>query len=604
MKKRKKDSSELAKPGIKRLLQLSAEKPFLLIAAIIFSSFAGVLMFAPYFTVYKVIEEVAYNYGEIGDENIKTIIMWVVYGVIAMAGGIICMCLGGICSHAAAFKILYGLRINLTQKLTALPMGFHVKHTTGEIRKILELNVEKIEQWIAHSLPDYVSGIVGFFVIIGLLFSYNVWLALIFVVVVIAGVIVTSRFSVTKKGVDPIKQYQTALEKINSSSVQYVRGMSAVKIFNHSAESFKTLNEDINNYADYSLKYCYSFRPVMTILLSLLKGIGLFILPASALILMQNPTSLEFALSVTMFLMVASGIVASIFKIVGVGYVVKEISGGVERIDMIFNAESLIEPHIDKKPNSFDVSFKNVSFSYNPNSEKVINALQDVSFTAKEGSVTALVGPSGGGKSTCAMLIPRFWDVVQGEICLGNVNIKDIKQESLNNYVSCVLQDSFLFYDTIYENIKAGVSNATLDDIIRVSKAAQCHDFIMAMQNGYDTVIGEGGIYLSGGEEQRINIARAMLKNSPILVLDEATAFADSENEMLLYKAIKELIKDKTVIMIAHRLSTIMNADNIVVIDKGVILENGKHDKLLQNKGMYSQLYNAYIQNTEWTVSK
>lgn len=592
------------KTGIARLLEISAQKTNLLAVAIVCSIMSGVLQFVPFYSAFKAIEEVALHYGALSQQNIYTIMMWVFIGVGCMAGGYLFMYAGSMCSHTAAFKILYGLRMNLAKKLTELPLGFHAEHTTGEIRKILELNVEKIEQWIAHSLPDYVSGLVGFFVIIGLMFSVNVWLALTFFVVIIIGVIIASRFSAGEKGMESIRTYQTSLERINSSTVQYVNGMPAVKVFNRSADSFQSLKSDIENYRDYSIEYTKSFRPIYTILLALIKGIALFILPVSTLILTQNPTSLEFALSVAMFLILSPGIVAPVFKVVGIGTVVKDISGGVERMDMIFNAEPLTEPEKDTLPKAMDITFEDVKFSYNEEVENPIYALQGVSFKAEEKKITALVGASGGGKSTCAQLIPRFWDINHGTISIGGVNIKDIKQDTLNNLVSFVFQDSFLFFDTIRENIRAGVTGASEEQIVAAAKAAQCHEFISKLPDGYDTLIGAGGIFLSGGEEQRINIARAILKNSPILVLDEATAFADPENEALLYEAIRSLMKHKTVIMIAHRLSTIVGADQIVVIDGGKVAQQGTHAELLAAGGEYSDLYAAYIKNTEWYISE
>jgi ATP-binding cassette subfamily B protein len=508
------------------------------------------------------------------------------------------------CSHIAAFNILYGLRMGLAKKLTELPLGFHAEHSTGKIRKILEFNVEKVENWIAHALPDYISGIIGFFVVLILLFGVSVWLSLVFLVVVVTGVFVATRFSAGEKGMENIRQYQSALERINSSAVQYVKGMPAVKVFGRSAESFQTLKEDIYHYQNWAIKHTEAFRPVYSILLSLIKGIALFVLPVGTLLLKSNPTSVSYALSICMFLILAPGIVAPIFKVVGASQIVKDITGGVERVDMIFNTKPLSEPDTPKTPASYDVRFSGVKFSYNEESENPVYALKNISFTAKEGEITALVGPSGGGKSTCAQLIPRFWDTAHGAITIGGVDVKNIRQDDLNNIVSFVFQDCFLFFDTIRENIRGGKQDATEEEIIAAAKAAQCHEFITALPDGYDTLIGEGGIYLSGGEEQRVNIARAILKDSPVLVLDEATAFADPENEALLYRAIKSLIKNKTVIMIAHRLSTIVSANKIVVIDDGQVAQQGSHDDLVRAGGLYEELYKAYTTSAQWTVSK
>jgi ATP-binding cassette subfamily B protein len=595
--------SKTTKRGIVRLLEISAQKPRHLFFAVIFSSISGVLQFMPYFSAFKVIEIAAVNHGALNEGNIRLIMAWVITGVACIGGGFVFMYAGSMCSHIAAFKILYGLRMNLAKKLTELPFGFHSENSTGKIRKILELNVENIEQWIAHALPDFIAGIVGFFVILVMLFGVNVWLTLVFLLVVFVGVFIATRYSAGEQGMERIRQYQHSLERVNASAVQYVNGMPAVKIFNRSAESFQTFKKDIYDCQDYSIKHTKDFRPIFTILSSLLKGIALFILPVGILLLKTNPTSLHYALSICMFLILAPGIVAPIYKVVGIGSVVKRIAGGVERIDMIFNTQPLSEPETSEVPKSYDVRFSDVRFSYNTKDESPIFAVDGVSFNAEEGKITALVGPSGGGKSTIAQLIPRFWDLEHGEISIGGVNIKQIKMDDLNTIVSFVFQDCFLFFDTIRENIRGGRTDATEEEIIAAAKVAQCHDFITALPDGYDTLIGEGGIYLSGGEEQRINIVRAILKNAPVLVLDEATAFADSENEVLLYRAIKSLIQNKTVIMIAHRLSTVVDADKIIVIDNGKILEEGTHTSLVNAGGLYSELYVAYTKSAEWTIS-
>jgi ATP-binding cassette subfamily B protein len=494
--------------------------------------------------------------------------------------------------------------MNLAKKLTELPLGFHAENSTGKIRKILEFNVEKIEQWIAHALPDYISGLVGFFVILIMLVGVNIWLTLVFLAVVFAGVFIATKYSTGEKGMENIRHYQESLERINASTVQYVNGMPAVKIFNRSSETFQALKKNIYDYQDFAIKYTQDFRPVFTILSSLIKGVALFILPVGTLLLKSNPTSLHYAISICMFLILAPGITTPIYKVVGIGGVVKDIAVGVERIDMIFNTQPLSEPETTEFPKTFDVHFSDVKFSYNAEDENPVFAVDGVSFNAEEGKITALVGPSGGGKTTIAQLIPRFWDIEHGEIRIGGVNIKEIKMEDLHTIVSFVFQDCFLFFDTIRENIRGGKTDATEEEIIAAAEAAQCHGFISALPDGYDTLIGEGGIYLSGGEEQRINIARAILKNAPVLILDEATAFADSENEALLYRAIQSLIQNKTVIMIAHRLSTIVKADKIIVIDNGKIFEEGTHDSLAHAGGLYSELYAAYTRSAEWTVSE
>jgi ATP-binding cassette subfamily B protein len=399
------------------------------------------------------------------------------------------------------------------------------------------------------------------------------------------------------------KAYFDALERIHASAVQYVRGIPVVKIFGQTVHSFRRFNKDLYEYRDLAMSFCDKFENGMAIFTVVLNSFLTFVLPVGLLMLSREPDNMALALVYLFFIIMVPGASAPLYKLTMLASGTREIFEGVSRLDRIYSQEPVREPNSPKKPKGHDVTFENVSFSYDNKDEATrVEALSGISFTARAGEITALVGPSGGGKSTVANLIPRFWDVTEGEIRIGGVNIKDIPTEELMNTVSFVFQDTFLFYDTLFENIKVGNPNATDEQVYAAAKAAQCHEFIERLPDGYHTLIGEGGVFLSGGEEQRVSVARAILKNAPILVLDEATAFADPENEYKMQLALKELIRDKTVIMIAHRLSSIKNANRIVVLENGRIRQIGVHAELTAAEGLYKRMWEAYSSAHQWTL--
>ena len=336
------------------------------------------------------------------------------------------------------------------------------------------------------------------------------------------------------------------------------------------------------------------FRVLVLSLATFILAIGIFLFSG-------DPQNMAFAITLLFFLIFAPGISTPVFKFNNLGSSMNNITEGVKRIDEIMTEIPIQEPAEGKKPQDYDITFENVSFSYG--GENGLLVLKDISFCAEQGQITALVGPSGSGKSTIAQLIPRFWDVGAGKIKIGGVDIREIKTEDLMSCMSFVFQDSFLFSDTLYNNIAVGKSGATKEEVYAAAKAAQCHEFIERLPQGYDTLIGEGGVYLSGGEEQRVSVARAILKNAPILILDEATAYADPENERQMQLALQELIKNKTVLIIAHRLITIKNANKIEVIKDGQIESAGTHEFLLQNSKTYSAMWKAYTVSSDWQIA-
>ena len=392
---------------------------------------------------------------------------------------------------------------------------------------------------------------------------------------------------------------------MSASAVQYVRGMPVVKIFGQTVESFRQFSKSIYRFKEYALNVCDAYQPGMVTFVVLLNSLVTFIIPVGLLLLDGQPGNIALAAVYLFFIILGPGVSSPFYRLTFLASNTREIDEGVNRIDAIFAEKPVPEPATPQRPKGHDVTFDNVSFSYENKQEKTrTEALKHISFTARAGEITALVGPSGSGKSTIANLIPRFWDVSEGSIRIGGADIRNIPSEALMDQVSFVFQDTFLFFDTLYENIRVGKDGATEEQVIAAARAAQCDDFIRRLPQGYQTLIGEGGVYLSGGEAQRVAVARAILKNSPILVLDEATAFADPENEYKMQLAIQELIREKTVIIIAHRLSSIISANRIIVLREGEIAQQGIHSELSVAEGLYKQMWDAYTDAFQWTLKK
>jgi len=378
--------------------------------------------------------------------------------------------------------------------------------------------------------------------------------------------------------------------------------MSVIKAFNQTADSFKRLSKSITDYTSFVLEYCLGWQYCMPAFTTIINNIYLLLIPVGIWIGTHTTDYREFSMTFIFYLVLVPAISGVLNKIMYISESFNQIDGSVERMDEIFRIPSMPEQSKGKKMNGCDIEFDHVGFSYE--ADKAIRALKDVSFEAKQGMITAVVGPSGGGKSTIANLLSRFWDVTEGSIKIGGVDLREIPNDELMRSVSFVYQDTFLFKQSILDNIKTGNPEAAGQQVIEAAKAAQCHQFITQLPDGYDTVIGTKGIHLSGGERQRIAIARAILKNAPIIILDEATAFSDPENEYLIQKAFSSLSRNKTVIMIAHRLSTIRNAGSIIVMEQGNLVEQGTHDQLLVSGGRYASMWRSYTESINWKIGK
>ena len=593
------------KKGLSRLFEIAGQRKGLLILAGLLSAGSAVCMLVPYWAVYEILKELLSNGSNLSALDGTDMMRWGWIAFGGLVGGLILLYAALMSSHVAAFRILYGLRVRLSEHIGKLPLGYLNNTSTGAIKKTMDQNIEKIEGFIAHTIPDLVNVMATVVVMLVIFFSLDVWLTVVCLAVVVLSLFLQFSNFMGKRAREFMGIYYDAQEKMSASAVQYVRGMPVVKIFGQSVRSFRQFNAEIQAYKTFALKCCDTYQNGMIAFTVLLNSMVTFILPMGILLMQASPQSLSLAVVWLFFIIMGPGMASPVYKLTFLGGNTRDIDEGVNRIDRILEKKPVPEPEHPQVPAAYGVEFRHVSFSYeNTEQGTRTKALHDVSFIAPQGKITALVGPSGSGKSTIANLIPRFWDVEQGEICIGGGDIRRIATAKLMDMVSFVFQDTFLFYDTLYENITVGSPVATKEKVIAAAKAAQCHDFIEKLPQGYETRIGDKGVFLSGGEAQRICVARAILKNAPILVLDEATAFADPENEHKMQMALQSLIKNKTVIVIAHRLSSIVSAHQIVVMKEGRIVQCGIHDVLSTAEGVYKNMWDAYTNAYQWTLNK
>ena len=590
-----------SKTGLARCMELASDRKGLIFLSALLSSLAAIASFIPYIAVYFMIREILNVFPDLVQLDMGRIMN---YGWLALAGivaNILLYFLAIFSSHIAAFGTLYDLKVLFADHITKIPLGDHLTIGSGRLRKIMDENIESVEGFIAHQFPDFVASITAPIVMVIILFVVD-WR---FGLASLAGIILAFIAEFIGFGSGAMKEnmgkYQKASEEMNNASVEYVRGMSVVKAFNQTASSFKKLQEAISGYTEWVLKFSLGWQNCMPAFTTIINNIYLILVPVGILIGSNTSNFKEFSMKFIFYLLFVPAIAGVLNKIMYISESFMQIDGNVARMDEILNIPEMPETANPQKPQGEDVVFDHVSFTYTGNNEE--KALESVSFAAKQGQITAIVGPSGGGKSTIANLISRFWDVTDGKITIGGVDLRDMAQNDLMRQVSFVFQDIFLFKQSILDNIRMGNRNATEEQVIAAAKAAQCHEFISKLPEGYHTVVGTKGVHLSGGERQRIAIARAIIKDSPIIVLDEATAFSDPENEYLIQKAFEKLMQNKTVIIIAHRLSTIRNADKIIVMEKGQIVESGKHDDLVAAGGRYFQMWNHYTEAINWKLN-
>ncbi len=598
------------KTGLVRLLEISGEKRGMLVLAGILSVAGTFLQFAPFVGVYCIIEEILRNAADVAACDMGRIRFWGFFSLVALLLSLLAQYASVMASHVAAFRILYNLRLALAGHLAKLPLGFHTKNASGAVRKILETSVEKIEKFVAHQISDFVAALALPAIMLPVMVYLDPRLALAAALPIVAAFVMQGMIFYTDKSKKQMEGYHAALEAMNAAGVEYVRGMPAVKVFGLTVGSFLRFSASIEELRRCTTGMAAIYRRPMAVFAVIVSSLLTFILPAGVYILSGEPHNRAFALTLLLFLTLAPGLSLPVLKLLYLGSDMREVAAGVERVDAILAEKAMPEPETPRNCDGFAVAFHGVSFSYDgegdcaENTAGRKNALDNVSFMAREGEITALVGPSGSGKSTAASLIARFWDVQSGAVRIGGADIREIGTERLMDTVSFVFQDVYLFHDTVAANIRRGRREATEEDLRRAAGLACCHEFIKALPRGYETIIGAGGTPLSGGEAQRIAIAAAIVKNAPVLVLDEATAFADPENEANIQKGLTALMRGRTVIVIAHRLNTIRDAGRIIVLDEGKVVEQGTHAELTTNNGLYARMWAVHTEADGWALGR
>ena len=581
--------------NLSRLLSYAGGHKYFTYVSWILSAVSALTALVPFWYIWKIINEVLKASPNFGSAQNLTH-----YGIMAMAYAIISylIYIGALlCSHLAAFRIAANMRIDITEHIAKLPIGFTDSFGSGKLRKIINDSTAATETYLAHQLPDKYAAMATPVGLLALLLVFDWRLGLLSLVPVAVGFAVMSAMT-GKRMEEKMRQYGNALAAMSNEAVEYVRGIPVVKTFGQSVFSFKKFKATIDEYKKWVLAYTKDMRLPMMLYTAAINGVFAFLILGAFWFTNGTVTS-EFFVNLLFYIIITPVISVTLTKIMYMSEEGMVISDAIERIDSVLNAEPMSVGNNPQNPKDASVELENVHFSYDGKKE----AVSGISLKIKGGQTVAFVGPSGGGKSTLASLISRFFDVNSGSIKIGGVDVRDIPKDELMNTVSFVFQNSKLIKASILDNVKMGKSNATDEEVLNALRAAQCMDIIEKFPDGVNTVIGSRGVYLSGGEMQRIAIARAVLKNAPIIILDEATAFADPDNEVKVQTAFAKLSEGKTVIMIAHRLSTVRNADCIYVISDGKVAEYGNRAELIEKKGMFYKMQNDYQSSVSWKVS-
>lgn len=578
------------KKSIKDIISYSEIKKGQLVGGILFVSLGMLLSICPILVIYKVIKSL-FLYGKLEQSTIQ----FCIYGLAAVVLSYCLTYIGGILCHKFSYVLIANLKKKILFHIGNLPLGFFTGDNKSKIRQVLGSDMNQIEGYFSHQLPNLISTLALILAMIIVMLKINLILGLttLLIIFVGLGIQIAIMAKIIKSG--GLEKNFAILDQINSATTEYVKGMPEVKIFGTGAKSFKTFSKSVGEYRDFTSSMTSMIRPGFVSFRMFILSVATFIVPVGILLMSRN-NNLDFATVFIFYLILAPAISVPALKLRDFAEGMNLLNEVVLRIYEIIDKKELAIENSEEEIKGHDLVFENVSFSYGD--EEV---LKNISFCAKQGEVTALVGYSGAGKSTIGTLIPRFYDPSEGSIKIGGVNIKNIPINVLMDKIAFVFQDSDLITDTVFNNVAMAKTGSTKEDVIKACKKARCHDFIVKLPDGYDTVLGKG-TYLSGGEKQRIAVARAILKNAPILVLDEATSFADSENEYLMQEALSELVKDKTVIMIAHRLNTIEHANQILVISDGKIVERGKHEDLIVADGIYKRLFDIYKKTNIWQM--
>lgn len=581
---------------LSRLLDYAGKRKYFSYASWVLAALSALVSLAPFYFIFNIIKEVIKTSPDFG--NAKNLIFNGWMAVLFAVVGYLLYIAALMCSHMAAFRVATNMRKDVLNHLVKLPLGYVEEVGSGRLRKIINDSTAASETYLAHQLPDKAVAVATPIGLIALLFIFDWKLGILSLIPVVLAFLIMASMT-GKKMAQKMREYQNSLDAMSNEAVEYVRGIPVVKTFGQTVFSFKRFKATIDNYEKWVISYTKDLRIPMMLYTAAINSVFVFLI-AAALIFTKNGVTNEFLLNLIFYIIITPVISLTLTKMMYQSENAMIVADALQRIDTVLEAKPLPEPETGKVPSDSSVEFRNVSYSY----DGIKNAVENISLNIPAGSTVAFVGPSGSGKSTLANLVSRFFDVSEGKIIVGGADVRNIKKDVLMDNVSFVFQNSHLIKGTILDNVRMARPDASKEEVIKALEDACCMDIIEKMPDGINTVIGTNGIYLSGGEKQRIAIARVMLKNSPIVILDEATAFADPDNEVMVQKAFSELAKNRTVIMIAHRLSTVAGADRIYVLKDGKIEEYGKYYELINNGGMFSKMWNDYRHSVDWKVSK
>ena len=581
------------KKSIEELASLCGTKKGSLIVGNILIAMGAILNILPVLLTYKIIVSLMTK-----KEPRENLMFYALYGILAVFVAYLFTYIGSIFCHTFSYRIIADLKKKIVSHIATLPLGYFTGEHKAKLKQVLSSDMNQIEGYYAHQLPSLVSTLVLILFLLFFMFRMNVVFALLTLTAIAVGLIIQVSIMVKIVKAGGLAENFKILDRINSATNEYVKGMPEVKIFGNSTSSFQNYENAVNQYRQFTETMTARIRPGFVAFRVVILSVATFLVPVGILLLTKKPNDMATIRTVLFFWIVAPAMSVPCLKLRDFAEGMNLLEDVVQRVWDVLVEKELAEGKYTEKLKNYDILFEKVCFSYEK--EQV---LKDISFIAKQGELTALVGASGAGKSTIGALIPRFYEPTEGVIKLGGVNMQEMPSNSLMENVSFVFQDNDLLSDTIFQNIAMGKKDCRREEVIEAAKKARCHDFIMKLEKGYETVLGKGNT-LSGGEKQRIAVARAILKDAPVLILDEATSYADSENEYLMQEALAELVKDKTVIMIAHRLGTIKNAQQILVLSEGQIVERGTHESLMKEEGVYRKIFSIFDEARSWKMKQ
>ena len=581
------------KKSIDELVRLCGTKKGSLIAGNILIAMGAMLNILPVLLSYKIIVSLITKKEARGN-----LISYAIYGVLAVFAAYLFTYIGSILCHTFSYRFIANLKKKIVSHIATLPLGYFTGEHKAKLKQVLSSDMNQIEGYYAHQLPSLVSTLLLILSLLFFMFRMNVVFALLTLTAIAVGLMIQVSIMVKIVKSGGLEENFKILDRINSATNEYVKGMPEVKIFGNSTSSFQNYENAVNHYRQFTETMTARIRPGFVAFRVVILSVATFLVPAGILLLTKKPNDMATMRTVLFFWIVAPAMSVPCLKLRDFAEGMNLLEDVVQRVWDVLVEKELAEGKYTEKLKNYDIIFEKVCFSYEK--EQV---LKDISFIAKQGELTALVGASGAGKSTIGALIPRFYEPTDGVIKLGGVNIQEMPSKSLMENISFVFQDNDLLSGTIFQNIAMAKKGCSKEEVIEAAKKARCHDFIMKLEKGYETILGKGNT-LSGGEKQRIAVARAMLKDAPVLILDEATSYADSKNECLMQEALAELVKDKTVIMIAHRLGTIKNAQQILVLSEGQIVERGTHESLMKKEGVYRKMFSIFDEVRSWQMKQ